>query len=308
MKRLIPLCLLLILTACATPTPAPDPDAPILIGVQALPKALATVPPTNTPLVQATPTDDGSRPTPTGIPPTITPTPTPMIGIFSGVQTSVSVEGTFTWIATRGPKVVIVTLRPGTKTPPPSLAGVPIANVPTAIGGGIVPINPIAGTPGVARNCPTPVAPQFAGAFARFGAIGDRIGCPVKGAFGLKFVSQPFQNGVMFWRETKEMFALSTANTYTRVMDSWNETIPANDPTLVPPAGLLQPVRGFGYAWRSNPNIRNALGWATSNEQQFDGTWQDFERGFMITGLNGAVYAMIPVTPDSGQHLGTMTN
>jgi serine/threonine-protein kinase len=228
-----------------------------------------------------------------------------MVGIFTGAQTAVVVDGTFTWIPTRGPKVVIVTLRPGSRTPPPALAGAPIVGFPTTTGGGVVPV---ASTPGTIRNCPTPVAPQFAGAFAKFGAIGDRIGCPTKPAFGLKLVSQTFQNGAMFWRETKEMFALTSANTYIRVMDTWNETLPANDPSLTPPAGLLQPVRGFGYAWRSNPGIRNGLGWATGNEQQFDGTWQDFERGFMITGLNGTVYALIPVTPDGGQHLGTLTN
>jgi hypothetical protein len=232
-----------------------------------------------------------------------------MVGVFSGAQTSVALEGTFSWIPTRGPKIVIVTLRPGSRTPPPALAGAPIVG--GSPGGGIAPIgvgNPIAGTPGVVRNCSTAVASQFAGAFARFGAIGDRIGCPTQPAFGLKLVVQPFQNGTMFWRESKEMFALTSANTYIRVLDNWNDGIPASDPTLNPPAGLQQPVRGFGLAWRSNQAIRDALGWATSNEQQFDGTWQDFERGFMITGQNGTVYALIPVTPDSGQHLGALTN
>lgn len=240
-----------------------------------------------------------------------------MVGNFIGVQTRTNVEGTFSWNPTRGPKVIIVTIRPGSRTPPPALAGAPVVpgvpvavngtpnSAPIVIGGG-QPI-PAATPGGVVRSCPgTPVAPQFAGAFARYSGIGEKIGCPVKAAFGLKFVSQPFQNGVMFWRETKEMFALTNTNQYFRATDNWNDSLPTNDPSLVPPSGLQQPVRGFGYVWRSNPTLKNALGWALSGEQSYDGFWQDFERGFMISGASGTVYALIPLTGDGGQHLGAL--
>jgi hypothetical protein len=214
-------------------------------------------------------------------------------------------------------QVVIVTIRPGSRTPPPQAAYIPSGPGPAGafnpvIGGGVIAgsgnMQAIPATSAAPRTCSKPPAGQFAGAFAKYGQIVDRLGCPVNDAFGLRLVSEPFQNGVMFWRETKEMFALASNGQYFRVMDQWNDGLPASDPSLAPPTGFSQPVRGFGYAWRNNGAIKGALGWALGSEQAYDGTWQDFERGFMITGLNGTIYALIPLSNDGGQHLGMMTN
>lgn len=41
-----------------------------------------------------------------------------------------------------------------------------------------------------------------------------------------------------------------------------------------PPAGLIQPVRGFGLVWRNNEPVRSRLGWATGPEAGFDGAVQ----------------------------------
>jgi hypothetical protein len=146
------------------------------------------------------------------------------------------------------------------------------------------------------------------GAFAKTPTVGARIGCPKDGGYGLTLVIQPFQNGVMIWRESKEIYALGVGNAFYKVSDTWNETLPANDPALNPPAGLAQPVRGFGYVWRNNPSIRNGLGWALSGEQRVDGYWQEFERGFMIAAANGDVYALAPVDSNGGQHFGGLKN
>ena len=48
-----------------------------------------------------------------------------------------------------------------------------------------------------------------------------------------------------------------------RPMATWIEM----DPTLVPPeSSLYQPKRGFGKLWRNTPEIKDALGWATTPE------------------------------------------
>jgi hypothetical protein len=121
----------------------------------------------------------------------------------------------------------------------------------------------------------------------------------------------------MFWRSTKEIYVLSTAglhngattDTFWRVVDSWTEALPASDPAQVPPAGLLQPVRGFGYVWRNNPTMHNTLGWALATEQPYDAVWQDFEHGWMMTNNNGTVFALAPLDgppPTTGIHFGPM--
>ena len=47
--------------------------------------------------------------------------------------------------------------------------------------------------------------------------------------------------------------------------------MPDHDPSISPPAGKTQPVRGFGLAWRTQPTVRDRLGWALSAEGQYDG-------------------------------------
>jgi hypothetical protein len=63
-------------------------------------------------------------------------------------------------------------------------------------------------------------------------------------------------------------------------------------------------VRGFGLVWRSNQTIRDALGWGTLAEAPYSGTWQDFERGAMLVGGSGRIYAIYPA---EGQHSGPLS-
>jgi hypothetical protein len=286
------LLVMAVLAGCAGPTPTPDPDGPILTGFDALPKSLATVflsPTPNAPQAQAT--VDSRRPTDTPVPPTFTATPTPYVGIFMGAPTFSA--GGIIPTGIRG--VVRVTLAPlpGTKAPPNSSAGNQSP-----------------------RSCAVQAAAQFANA-AKNPAVQQKLGCPRGAPFNVKLVAEPFQTGFMFWRETREIYVLSTANilkgaatdTFWRVPDNWNESIPASDPSQVAPAGLLQPVRGFGYVWRSNTTMRNSLGWAIAGEQPYDSTWQDFEHGWMMTGNNGGVFALAPLDgppATTGIHFGVL--
>ncbi len=296
------------LSAC-TGAPAPtDPDGPILTGFQALPKALATIQPSPTSAVTDTPTS--VPPTDTPAPPTITPTVTAYVGIFLGAQTRPALDGTFTWQPTGNARVVIFTAVPGAHptAAPIAFNGTPIAPV--------IGSNPVI-PPGTPHACSVPIAQPFASAYARNGTVAARLGCPTNPGYGLHLVVENFQTGAMFWRETKDIYALSTANltkgapqdTFWRVSDTWTDSIPATDPTLKPPPGTNQPMRGFGYAWRNNPSIRAGLGWALDSEQSYNGTWQDFEHGFMLSGNNNAVYALLPSDgppPTTGYHFGAL--
>ena len=48
--------------------------------------------------------------------------------------------------------------------------------------------------------------------------------------------------------------------------DEWDPGEPESDPTLEPPPGFYQPVRGFGQVWREQPGVRERLGWALGDE------------------------------------------
>ncbi|MBN1310447.1 MAG: hypothetical protein JXB30_03435 [Anaerolineae bacterium] len=103
-------------------------------------------------------------------------------------------------------------------------------------------------------------------------------------------VEQPYENGFMFWIgrtleekcELEHSFAPGSGEIWVAIfdesersgewlifVDEWDEASePELDPTLTPPADLMQPVRGFGRVWREllTEAQRQKLGWATAIE------------------------------------------
>jgi hypothetical protein len=112
---------------------------------------------------------------------------------------------------------------------------------------------------------------------------------------------QRFEHGTMIWvnrptwEGTQWVYVLFEDGTYQRFLDTFQEGDPESDPTIVPPAGLYQPIRGFGKVWRegTGAQVRERLGWALAPEQGGDGAWQDFERGSMYwIGPAGRIFAI----------------
>lgn len=269
------LALALLLAACSDEAPPQNDDPPILTGFDALPKQIVTVAltPTPTPVLSGAEQVAVAQPTATSGPPRPTATLTPYVGVFLGQPTSESGE------------------------PAPTLAPLSI----NPIGGSVIGSEGIA-PPASGSSCSYSVAGQFANAYA---GVQARLGCPINpGATIAPMAIQPFEHGVMFWRgDTRQIYALASNGQFWQVPDTWEEGMPADDPAFSPPGGLLQPVRGFGFVWRNNSAIRDALGWATQPEAPFNSFWQDFERGAMFVGENGRIYALFTA---EGQHSGPL--
>ena len=260
-----------ILAGC-TSSGAPTPPSPV--GLRN-PKSLATVfisPTPDVPQEQASPAAPVSPP-PAGLAPTATATP--YIGIFMGAAQVEEIEG-----------------------PVSGSAGALSATSPPAASGA----------------CAIPPASPFNNAWTANPVLRERLRCPVNAGFGLRLVQQPFERGIMFWRETGDIYALSVqsiqqgsaADIYWRTTDTWQEGQPESDPAFSAPEGRLQPIRGFGNAWRNNPTLRDALGWATGPEGWFDSFWQDFEGGWMMVGPGGQVFALVPSDANTGVHFGAL--
>jgi plastocyanin len=127
--------------------------------------------------------------------------------------------------------------------------------------------------------CPTSLffspgqRPECCGPCANFG-------CP-EPAITSDAAEQHFEHGTMIWvKEQDTIYVLfedvpsgseRAAKLFT---DEWDEGQPDHDPSLVPPDGLYQPVRGFGLVWRQNPEVRERLGWAVDQETAFVTTVQ----------------------------------
>jgi hypothetical protein len=268
----------LLLAACGEDHPPPSGDPPILSSFDSMPKQIATLvlTPTPTPVIagaevvvveQATSTPGLPRPT---------ATLTPYVGVFLGQPTSESGE------------------------PVPTLA--PYVLNPVS-GGAVVASGGI--SPASGGACSIPVAASFANAYNGSPAVQQRLGCAVNAGASLAMVTQPFERGNMYWRsDTRQIYSLASNGQFWQVADTWTEGMPADDPGLSAPGGLLQPVRGFGLVWRSNQAIRDALGWGTLPEAQYSGYWQDFERGAMFVGSGNLIYALFIA---EGQHSGPLS-
>lgn len=91
-------------------------------------------------------------------------------------------------------------------------------------------------------------------------------------------VEQRFERGFMIWLEvTREIYIVyndGQTPAWLLVPDTFVEGDPERDDNIIPPAGLLQPIRGFGKIWRENQRTRERLGWALQPEFGYDGLTQ----------------------------------
>ena len=110
------------------------------------------------------------------------------------------------------------------------------------------------------------------------------LGCPLGPAASIQMARERFQNGQMIWRQDRQwIYVLYSDGRWEGYPDRWVDGDPADDPSLTPPAGLLQPVRGFGKVWRENlGGSKAALGWALEKEQGNAYPAQDWDHGTVL--------------------------
>jgi hypothetical protein len=96
-------------------------------------------------------------------------------------------------------------------------------------------------------------------------------------------VMQRFERGLMVWfQEGGRVYLMlddgSQFKPYVEAADTTTTPLPEADPGIVPPAGLYQPVLGFGKFWRGMvPGyewVRERLGWALAPEVAYSSLWQ----------------------------------
>lgn len=177
------------------------------------------------------------------------------------------------------------------------------------------------GTPGAVGNCATSPPEPFAGPWQSNPAAQEELGCPIGLPQQRLAAYQPFEHGFMIWVEAEDsIYVLANTavqqgqatDTWWKLEDTFVESDPTRDDSLVAPPGLIQPERGFGKVWRANGFVREAVGWANAPEQGYDALWLNFERGWMLTSPSTEpVFAFVP-SGDSGAntgvHLGPQTS
>ena len=97
----------------------------------------------------------------------------------------------------------------------------------------------------------------------------------------------------MFWQEAMHtLYLLLADGRWLASPDQWQEGMPDYTCQLQAPAGLQQPVRGFGLLWCREQAIREALGWARTPERGLQALHQPFERGILLRDDGGLIWAL----------------
>ncbi|NJL94711.1 MAG: response regulator [Anaerolineae bacterium] len=148
-----------------------------------------------------------------------------------------------------------------------------VASDPEAVSGAVFVIEASLGGALVQQELAVPTDCPFVWYFAP-----EPEGCPADAAQPSLQVEQRFERGRMLWlAESQQIYALfddGDQPAWVVVEDAFREGDPERDESLVPPEGLLQPIRGFGAAWRNEANLQARLGWAVDAEVGYDGLVQ----------------------------------
>jgi hypothetical protein len=141
--------------------------------------------------------------------------------------------------------------------------------------------------PVVDSPCQYPAPGGFGPALTNNPDLADQIGCPVgtpPAASSYQSAAQNFERGAMVWLNESGgvIYALYSDGTYQRFADTYDPTTDPERGSESPPAGLTEPVRGFGKVWRNNPEVRERLGWASGGESGGTANAQAFTRGQML--------------------------
>ncbi len=253
----------------------------------------------------ATQTPQKQTATPSPAPPTTAPQAVPVILSFTADRMTI-VEGesvTLAWQATGGSEALlqwvtreaILAQAPGPLDPD----GGTVTITPNGDGDITLIVRNSAGS--AEAHVPLTITCPYPWADALAGTPPLASGCPVEAVSG-SAAQQQFQNGFMLWLESEQLVYVfydaqgDAPVTFETFVDNFSEGDPESDPTIVPPAGLYQPVRGFGLVWRLNPSVRSRLGWATDPEAGFQ-TWTQGYSGMgmhsfyaLMQGIDGTIY------------------
>lgn len=127
-------------------------------------------------------------------------------------------------------------------------------------------------------DCEVPV---YAALQTVWEANGADANCPTRDVEVGNGATQPFTNGTMIWASASDeepafIYVLVNDGTWQRFEDLWQEG-DAETADLIPPAGQIEPKRGFGLVWREQLGGTNAtIGWGLEEEAGREIAIQEF--------------------------------
>ncbi|PJF21708.1 MAG: hypothetical protein CUN56_09690 [Phototrophicales bacterium] len=219
--------------------------------------------------------------------PTLPPSWTPTPSLTASPTVSVTPSNTITVTPSRTPTL---TLTPTVEVEPLSAllllaaqATIQPPPTPTNIAG--QPTVPPLSTQPPNTVCQYAPPSGFGTAVAQDASITASIGCPVGAppvASNYAAATQNFERGAMIWTSQGTIYVLFNDGTYQQVVDTFDPAVDPESGGEIPPAGLVEPIRGFGKVWRTVSGVKDRLGWALTAETATNATVQEFLQGRMM--------------------------
>lgn len=238
--------------------------------------------------------------------PTPTLTPVPVLGLEMTIKaTAVSEFVRPTAHNTLLPPVIYISTltAPPTHTPPSATEQLRLVS-PTTTPPLIPTFEPTL-TPYVYAPSPTPAVCKYEWFYPSPGSI-----CPYSTPLASYAVIQPFEHGQMIWVEETDRFYImfeagahpslgsQTYLAYSNIQLRPGASVD-NRVGEPPPAGLYEPVSGFGLLWRNEiegadlPFLRSSLGWATKPEEGFQTMYQCTDTFYFSCYLSTSSHSVI---------------
>jgi hypothetical protein len=120
----------------------------------------------------------------------------------------------------------------------------------------------------------------------------EELGCAAAASAETGAAFQPFERGIMLWREDLRLiYVLQENGTWASYEDTWTPDL--REPNLVPPQALYRPVRGFARVWTLDlDGPPSPIGWGTAPERGYAAVVQPFAHGLLVNGADDEVYAL----------------
>jgi hypothetical protein len=142
-------------------------------------------------------------------------------------------------------------------------------------------------------RCRTPVYEGYLIAWQTKASVSQSLGCPIQENFGFFGQVQVFDNGAAYLNpDTREVWFIATGGTAPRY---WYQSAPPSVPTgdVLPPPGRQVPTGDIGSLWAATEDLREAVGFAQTGEQDIGINVQRYESGsFLLDSSIGQFFAL----------------
>jgi len=117
----------------------------------------------------------------------------------------------------------------------------------------------------------------------------------------IRAAMQNFEGGYMLWREDSGKIYVLTdpdgkrcGGDLQEFTDEWDDSQPETDPAYRPPVNstAVQPKRGFGLLWRTDEDVREALGWGLTTEVGYTMLLYNDGEKLWFNSVNGDVFVI----------------